>query len=231
MRGGHAEDNPMRQMILELAPAPEPSLDNFFPGRNGAALDAVRSALRGSEQRLYLWGMPGAGKSHLLRAFVHGARALGLRGTYARAPQFDASMPLDALAADDVEQLDIVGQLSAFDAYNAMQSIGGTLVAAGDRPPLGLPLREDLRTRIGSGIVLQVHPLTDQEKRGALLQNAGARGLKLGEELVDYLLSHHARDMGSLVALIEALDRYSLQTRRAITLPLLREALRQTDAS
>ena len=94
---------------------------------------------------------------------------------------------------------------------------------------MALPLREDLRTRIGSGLVLQVHPLTDGEKRAALVQHADGRGLKLPDEVLSYLLSRHARDMGSLVALVEALDRYSLQTRRAVTLPLLREALRHPE--
>jgi len=219
----------MRQMILELAPVPQPTLDNFFPGRNGAALAALRAALRGEERALYLWGPAGAGKTHLLHAFVHGARAVGRRAAYAAAAQFEAAMPLDALAADDVDRLDIVGQLGAFDAYNAMQPLRGILVAAGDRPPVALPLREDLRTRIGSGLVVQVHPLTDEEKRAALVQHADARGLKLPEDVLSYLLSHHARDMGSLVALVEALDRYSLQTRRAVTLPLLREALRHPE--
>jgi DnaA-homolog protein len=216
----------MRQMILELAPPPAATLDNFFPGRNGAALAAIRGALQGAERFVYIWSMPGGGKSHLLHAFVHGARALGVRAGYARAPQFDASLPLDALAADDVEQLDIVGQLCAFDAYNGLHALGGAIVAAGDRPPKDLPLREDLRTRIGSGLVLQVHPLSDGEKRAALLEHAAGRGLKLGEDIIAYLLSRHARDMGSLVAIIDALDRYSLQTQRAITIPLLREALR-----
>ncbi len=221
----------MRQMILELAPAPQPTLDNFFPGRNGAALAALRAALEGAEPKLYLWGPAGAGKTHLLHAFAHGAQVLGRRSAYTDAAQFDAALPLDALAADDIEQLDIVGQLGAFDVYNAMQSTRGTIVAAGDRPPMALPLREDLRTRIGSGLVMQVHPLTDEEKRAALLEHAAGRGLKLPEDVLSYLLSRHARDMGNLVALVEALDRYSLQTRRAVTLPLLREALRRPEDS
>ncbi len=216
----------MRQMILELSPAPQPTLENFFPGGSGAALAALRAALGGDERTVYLWGAPGSGKTHLLHAFVHAFAGLGRRAVYAAASHFEAPMPLDALAADDVNRLDIVGQLAAFDAYNAMQALRAPIVAAGDRPAVELPLREDLRTRIGSGLVIQVHPLTDEEKRAALVRHADGRGLRLSEDLVSYLLSRCARDMGSLVALVDTLDRYSLQTRRAITLPLLREILR-----
>ena len=218
----------MQQMILELAPPPAATLDNFFPGHNGAAVAAIGAALRGAERLVYLWGEAGAGKTHLLQAFVYAARASGMRACYALPPQFDACLPVEALAADDLEQLDLESQLCAFDAFNALQALGGAIVAAGDRPPKDLPLREDLRTRIGAGVVLQVNPLTDEEKRAALLTYADSRGLKLGEDIIGYLLSRHARDMGNLVALIDALDRYSLQTQRAITLPLLREALRNS---
>jgi DnaA-homolog protein len=217
----------MEQMILELAPAPEPSLDNFFPGRNGPALEALHRALDGTERFVYLWGTAGGGKTHLLRACSVEAQKRGRQAAYAHAEQFTAPATAEALAADDVQALDIVGQLALFDAYNALLAMRGTLVASGDRPPRELPLREDLRTRLGSCVAVQMHPLADEEKRAALLDHAAARGLRLGDEIVEYLLARHARDMGTLVALLDALDRYSLQTRRAITLPLLREALRR----
>lgn len=218
----------MHQMILDLAPPPAPTLENFFTGRNATAAAAIRSALQSEERQVYLWGVPGAGKTHLLQAFVAGMQSRGLRAQYAIAPHFEASSATDALAADDVERLDIVGQLAAFDLYNQLRA-KGCVVAAGDRPPRDLPLREDLRTRIGAGLVLQVHPLSEEEKRVAMLDHAARRGLKLGIDILDHLLTRHARDMGTLVSLIDALDRYSLQTRRPITLPLLREALRNQD--
>jgi DnaA family protein len=226
----------MQQMILELAPPPAPTLENFFPGRNGAALAAVREALAGRERFVYVWGARGGGKSHLLEAFAQAARAAGRPAAHARAPQLDIPAAADlaepyALAADDVERLDIVGQLALFDAYNALRAGAGCILAAGDRPATELPLREDLRTRIGSGVVLQVHPLSDGEKRGALIDHAARRGLRLPEDIVVYVLTRHARDMGSLVALLDALDRYSLQTHRPITLALVREALRASPKS
>jgi DnaA family protein len=217
---------PMQQMILELAQPPAPSLDNFFPGRNGAALSAVQELLRGRERFAYFWGAPGGGKTHLLKAFVAQASSQGVQAIYLGADGFDVPAGVSALAADDVGRLDIVGQLALFDAFNALRSLPGPLLAAGDRPPAALQLREDLRTRLGSGLVLQLHPLDDEEKRAALLDQAAGRGLRLGEDIIEHLLRRQARDMGSLVALLEAIDRYSLQTQRPITLPLLREALR-----
>jgi DnaA family protein len=216
----------MSQLILELSPAPEPTLENYFPGRNGLALAAVRELLQGAERLVYLWGGRGCGKSHLLRAFAAEARALGLRAAYGCAPHIDVAMPLDALAVDEVSELDARGQLDLFDAYNRLHALGGAMLASADRPPRELALRGDLRTRMSSGVVLQMHALGDEDKRAALLAHAAGRGMELGEDIIDHLLKRHARDMGSLVALVDAIDRYSLQAQRAVTLALVREIVR-----
>ena len=93
-------------------------------------------------------------------------------------------------------------------------------------PPAQLPLREDLRSRLGWGLVYEVKPLTDAEKAVYLHAEAARRGLRLSDEVVWYLLTHVRRDMPSLGAILEHLDRASLEQHRALTLPLVREALR-----
>jgi DnaA family protein len=68
--------------------------------------------------------------------------------------------------------------------------------------------------------------LSDADKAAALSAHADGRGMRLEGGLIAYLLSHFDRDMGSQIALLDALDRYSLQRKRGVTLPLLKEALR-----
>jgi DnaA family protein len=106
------------------------------------------------------------------------------------------------------------------------------LLLAGDQPPLAMPLREDLRTRLGWDLVMRLEQLSDADRAEALAQQAQQRGLRLGPEVIIWILTHHSRDMGKLSALIDALDRYSLARHRAITVPLLKELLTaQTPAS
>ena len=222
--------------MLELAPPPEPTLDNFHAGGNAAVLRMLRAALAGApaaESRvLYLWGPPGCGKTHLLRAMVRAASDLGGRSTYACAPDIEAlkndrqQPDSQCLALDDIQQLDAAGQLVAFDAYNRLRAAAALVLAAGELPPADLPLREDLRTRVASGVVMQLRALSEDEKRAVLEQHARHRGLDVAPGILDYLLARFARDLGSLVAAVDALDRYSLQTRRPITLPLLRETIK-----
>lgn len=216
----------MQQLILELAPPPAPSLENYFPGRNRAALAALREALAGTERFVYLWGQAGSGKTHLLLGFSNALQQAGQEARYMCAPQAELSVNAEAIALDDVERLDIAGQLALFDLYNSLRLSGGRLVATGHAPPAALALREDLRTRIGSGLVLQLHPLSEPEKREALVVHALGRGLRLGDDILEYVLTRYPRDMGTQVAVIDALDRLSLQAKRPATLQLLREALK-----
>lgn len=218
----------MQQLLLELAPPPAPTLENFFPGRNGAALKALRAALEGGEPFVYLWGASGSGKSHLLRGFAETAGAKRAAAYFSAANvDWPRAEKLEAVAMDDVARLDEPGQIALFDLYNRLRGSGGTLAASGEAPLADLALRPDLRSRLASGIVLQVHALGDSEKGEALRAHAARRGIALGAELIRYLLTHFERDMGTQIAVLDALDKYSLQRKRPITLPLVKEALRR----
>lgn len=130
------------------------------------------------------------------------------------------------ITVDDVDQLDerLVGSL--FRILNTVQASKAIFVfMAGNAAPTSLQLREDLRTRLGWGLVFQTQLLDDGEKIQALEQSARARGLVLSPDVLPWLFSRFYRDMPSLMALIDALDAYSLETKRAVTLPLVRELL------
>lgn len=211
----------MSQLLLDIAPDSQPTLDNFVAGRNLELLSALRHALAGSssERTFYLWGEQGSGKSHLLQACV---RAAQQSAVYAQGsvPQF-----AEVVAVDDVEQLDEAAQIELFDLYNRMRDNGGMLLVSGGCAPLHLKLRDDLRTRLGWGLVYQVHGLSDEEKAQALAQHAQSRGFALPPEVTQYLLRHGRRDLPSLMAALDALDEHSLRLHRAPSVPLLKEVL------
>jgi DnaA family protein len=126
---------------------------------------------------------------------------------------------------DHVETLSETGQIALFNLFNRLRANGGRLLVAATHPPVQLKLREDLRTRLGSGLIYRLQPLTEPEKITALAAQALSRGMRLPAGALDYLLARAPRDMRSLAALLVALDRYSLEHKRPITLPLLRAVL------
>ena len=221
----------MKQLALDFASSPQPTLDNFIAGRNGELLQHLKrlAARQAQERFLYLWGRPGSGRSHLLKGAVAELQRAGAAVVFvacAAGIRLDDGLErMDCVALDDVDRLDGAGQIAAFDLYNGLRERNGALLAAGAAPPVQLALREDLVTRLAWGLVYQVHALTDEEKARALADYATGRGFRLLPDVSEYLLTRANRDLASLVATLDALDRYSLETKRPVTVPLARELL------
>ena len=224
----------MEQLTFELAPAEPPSFSNFLPGRNAEAVAALRLLAAGEirETGVLLWGPKGVGRTHLLRATLFAAGARRTVVCHA-SPHVVPSEPPGAgtlVGVDDVDLADATAQGRLFTLFNALGETGGQLLCVASAPPGRLGLRADLRTRLGWGLVYEISPLTDAEKPAALVHYATMRGFSLGEDVIAYLLAHGRRDMTSLMATVAALDRYSLASKRVITVPLLREWLRREQA-
>ncbi len=215
----------MTQLLLGIAPEWIPTLDNFVAGRNVELLSALRHALAATngERGLYVWGDAGSGKSHLLQAAVEQARATGQSAVYAGSIVPQAAQ---VVAVDDVEKLDDAAQIALFALYNRQRENGGMLLVSGTQAPTFLTLRDDLRTRLGWGLVYQVHALSDAEKAQALQQHAHARGFELSGEVTTYLLRHGRRDLPALLTTLDALDEHCLRLKRAASVPLLKEVMR-----
>jgi DnaA family protein len=126
---------------------------------------------------------------------------------------------------DDVHLYNPAQQHMAFKWFVNAQTCSCWVLGAGDVPPADLALREDLRTRLGGGHVFALQLLSEDERRAVLRREAQARGLVLSDEVVDFMLRRFSRDLGSLMQLLEHLDRYALQTQRAITIPLVKSML------
>ncbi|MGN6805358.1 MAG: DnaA regulatory inactivator Hda [Trinickia sp.] len=229
----------LRQLTLDLGTPPPSTFDNFFAGTNAelvtrlAELDGALAAGPVADRTFYIWGEPGSGRSHLLAALVHStgpqrARFVGPQSALA-AFSFDARVPIYAI--DDCDKLSSAQQVALFNLFNEVRAQpSAALVATGNAAPIALAVREDLRTRLGWGLVFHLAPLPDDRKAAVLRQAARERGLALAEDVPSYLLTHFRRDMPSLMALLDALDRFSLEQKRAVTLPLLRTMLAQPAA-
>lgn len=209
------------QLTLDLLRPLQPTLDNYVAGRNAEALDALRRVARGAapDRIIYLWGEPGCGRTHLLRALARATTT----ALWSAASTPDAT---GLSLVDDVDELDAAGQIALFNRLNAVRaSATAACVIAGPAAPAGLRLREDLRTRLAWGLVYQVQALSDEEKAQALAAHAASRGVQIAADVIPYLLTHLPRDMRTLVAALDALDAYALAVKRPLTVQLVREWL------
>jgi len=244
------------QRLLDLLTVPRPSFDNFIVGDNAELVDLLSGGTMSAQGRfVYLWGVPGSGRSHLLHAAAAAATAGGAgpgastpatarrgAGRFMDLREPDAPLgvdlltdvhghPVTCLALDNVDALDAAGEQRLFNLYNALRQEYPQccLLVSGPRPPAALGLRADLVTRLSWGLTYQVHPLTEPQKAAAMAAHARGRGASIGSDVLGWLLRTMPRDLPTLLAVVDALDEYSLAAKRPVTLPLAREWLRIPD--
>jgi DnaA family protein len=245
-----------RQIALDLGHTPKPTLDNFIATGNENLISvlkniqsrwqnpkdksALTATLSTDSKMIHLWGASGSGRTHLLSALQLQASELGIHAFFLN---HDSSMDEwracadvliennqapGLLCVDDIDHLSEFAQGALFRLHNLIREASHQhLITTSLAPSSNLQIREDLNTRLVWGLVFQMHTLSDSEKLQALQQAATERGLQISNEVAPWLLKHFHRDMPSLMSLLEALDNYSLETKRAITLPLLKEMLAQ----
>lgn len=220
----------MQQLLLDVFTPPKPSLGNFLVGDNAQLLHHLREIKvdQGHSPFVYLWGPPGSGKTHLLR----GTGALLGSQVRSGKDRFVFRPEDQAVIMDDVSSLTPYSQVQLFNAFNSrlQGQLPHYIIMAGDKHPAELSIREDLRTRIESGLCLRINPLTDDEKIQALQRIAASRGLELSAEVIDYALRNFQRDMGSLTALLDGLDRFSLEQKKPVSVHLLRHWMRRRES-
>jgi DnaA family protein len=213
----------MQQLTLNILPPAPARLEDIVPGRNAEVLAVLCAKREGKQQEpVYLWGPPACGKSLMLTALAASLPDAALvSGTRPSWPAYAG-----ALLIDDIDCLDGENQIEAFNRYNRNKAAAMAWAASGSQAPSGLAkLREDLRTRLGWGLIYQLHPLNDGEKRQALVRRADQLGFELEGAIADYLLTRYSRDLRQLLAVVDALDRFSLEQQRRVSLPLLKTLL------
>lgn len=221
----------MKQLPLAIAPPPDVGFDSLVVGANAHAIAHLRSLMPPAPP-VYLWGPSGSGKTRLMRAAVAHRQSLGERAGW-----FDASDALpwtldenwSLIVVDDCDQLEPAQQADAFKLFVEASSLGLLWLSGARLPPVDLPLRDDLRSRLGWGHVFALQTLAEHETRSALRRDADRRGIALSDEVMDYLLTRFARDLKHLMNVLDRLDDFALSEHRHVTVPLLRKMLIETD--
>lgn len=217
----------MKQIPLPLTLGSRPSFDTFIEADNAAVVAHLRE-LKWPQAPVYLWGETGSGKTHLLRAMAERAHAAGLQlGWFAAsdALPWTVSPSWALVVIDDCDALDAAAQQAAFTLFNDAATHGVQVLAAGRTPPVDLPLREDLRTRLAWGHVFAAVCLSEEQTRAALRREADRRGIFLSDDVMDFLLTHYERDLKHLMSLLDGLDEFALSAARPVTVPLLKRML------
>jgi DnaA-homolog protein len=224
----------MSQSTFDFSAGATPSFSNFLSHGNE---QIVRHLLAGDftqSSSTLIWGPVGTGKTHLVAAFstsrVRNRFVVG-RSSLGNFEPLPDNQPNAVLVIDDVHRLSAEGQTWLFNVYNSFYTPGeewfkAIIVTCGTLPK-DAGIREDLATRMTSGLVFHLESLTDEQKHIALKQHAQVRQFQLGDDVVSYLLTHYQRDMPALMRMFDMLDRESLASKRRITVLLVKEMMQR----
>ena len=185
---------------------------------------------------LFLFGLSGVGKSHLLHASCAYADTLGISSlclsfselTQLSVDVLDGLENIDLVCLDDIQLIagDKKWQQGVFDLYNRMVEQNKCLIITGDQSVMNLNISlPDLVSRLSWGLTEQIKPLSDEEKSFALQYRAQQRGLYISDEVASFLINRLSRDMTSLIAALEQLDQASIREQRRITIPFIKDVL------
>ncbi len=225
------------QLALPLGFNARQGFGQFWPGPNDEVVAHLRQAALGQgDSPLFIWGVEGAGKTHLLNAACalasdHGRRAayLPLRTLSALGPDILTGVDqFDVVCVDDLDP--IAGlpewEVALFELFNQLRDHGRTLLISARRPPPQLPFRlPDLQSRLAWGLTLHIHPLREDDTLQALSLQAKALGMDLTPAAGRFLMSHTRRDLPALLTLLQQLDRASLAAQRRLTIPFIKSQI------
>lgn len=224
------------QLILPFHFPDERQFDNFYAGRNEQAVTRVKEAASGGEgQFLYLFGPSSAGCTHLLQACCQAVRS-PRQAAYLDCAELSVFSPsilsgfdtYDVICLDHIEAVlhEPAWEEGLFHFYNQALTEKTQLLVAAKTPPaqLGCQL-PDLHSRLSAGLSFYIHPLSDEEKAKVLITRANGRGITLDEKTARYLLTHYARDLSDLMALLDRLDKNSWVAQRRLTIPFVKSVL------
>ena len=230
-----------QQLHLNIRLRDDLSFDNYLTARNSesvaglqAVLGRLRRQLPGADRSLFFWGERGSGKTHLLQAacrfveqsatasFVYVPLAIARETSPALLEGLEG---IDLVCVDDIEQIcgQPVWENTLFALVERLHGAQGVLLAAGRTNPATLNLSlPDLATRLGWGLVYQLHALSDSEIVEALQLRARNRGLQMSEKVARYMLHHYPRDARSVFDFLNQIDETSLAMQRRVTIPFIR---------
>jgi chromosomal replication initiation ATPase DnaA len=219
---------PTGQLLLGFEHEAASGLEDFLPAAcNRDALAWLERWPDWPAPALVLHGPPGCGKSHLARIWA--ARSGALRLDPAALPGVESELPRAAVL-DPAEP--IADEPALLQLYNRLREQRRSLLLTARRPVAAWSIRlPDLASRLRAAPAVAIGAPDDELLAALLVKLFGDRQLAVAEGLIGYLVRHMERSFAAARAVVEALDRRSLQSQRPVSLALARAVLEPQDAA
>jgi len=238
--------------IVDEAPLdPRFTFDNFVVGKPNELAYAAAMRVADTEtptfNPLFLYGGSGLGKTHLMHAIAwhirqnypnrrviymsaekfmyQFVRALRYKDTVSFKEQFRS---VDVLMIDDVQ---FIGgkdttQEEFFHTFNALVDRNRQVIVSADKSPQDLDrMEERLRSRLGWGLVADLHPANYELRLGILHAKAEKLGGGVPDKVIEFLAHKIASNVRELEGALNRIVAHAQLVGRTISLEMTQEVL------
>ncbi len=216
------------------------SFSTFYPGNNEEIVNHLRQIFFNNEQQIFLWGARGSGKTHLLQSLTQTSNTCNKTSFYYSLDTKDFPDPgmleglenFDLVCFDNIEH--ITGKAeweqAFFNFYNLHRDANNKLVVTANCPPKYLAIQlPDLKTRMSWGLTLKLKALSDEQQLNALIYKAHDLGFEIPIKVGRFLITHYARDLPSIWALLDKIEQATLAAKRKLTIPFLKQIMAEQE--
>ena len=231
---------------------PKFTFDNFIVGKPNELAYAAAQRVAQSEvvsfNPLFLYGGVGLGKTHLMHAVAWNIKkrnpkknvvyltaekfmyqfikALRFKNIMSFKEQFRS---VDVLMIDDVQF--IIGkdntQEEFFHTFNTLIDKKRQIIISADKSPADLDGLEDrLKSRLGWGLVADIHPLTYELRLGILQAKAEQKSLQLKQEVMEFLANKITNNVREMEGALNRLAVHSSIQDSEISVDLVKDVLK-----
>ena len=220
----------MNQLGLPISLDSKMLLDNFIANRELA--NSIHQLFQDKQaSEIYVYGLKGQGKTHILQGVVLKALAINKNAIYIDCidsfPEhlFDFIDQLNFISFDNVDLISNENQETFFDLYNRARQAGVVILVSGSSLPTDLNVMKDLKTRLSLAAVYKLEELNDELTMDVLNKQMSDRNLTIDSKIYEYLFKNYSRDLNTLVSAMNELDKASLQSKKAISIPFVKTVL------
>ena len=207
-------------------------LDDFSGEKNQELVANILNLIKGkATANIFVYGDKGFGKSHLLQGVIIEGLKQDQKSVYLDlnddiSPDiFELISDFQIIALDNVDQCNQDNEKYIFDLINKLHSTNQMIVFSSRVKPEGLSVFIDLKTRLSLASIYSLNRLDDDEIQNVIKRKLNNKSLKVDQRVIDYLIKNQTRDLKKIVEIIDKLDTFSLEKKRSITVPLIRQML------
>ena len=227
--------NKPKQLTFPWNKVNKSSLEGFFTSQENSHL---LSLLKDSDflDDLFIYGTKESGKTFLLQAMCNSYSSVSKSSLYIPLKMvmnygveiFESLENIDLICIDGIEEVisKIEWEKAIFNLINKALISETRLILTSSKDLKSLNfLLPDLESRIRKIQSYELHPINDKDIFDALKYISKLTSINLGDKEARYLVTYSQRNISNLVHILESLDQLSMEMKRKITIPLIKEVI------